>query len=47
MGTAVEILAEGVVEVEFCNDQGRTYATAALQPDDLVRLHHGPREQVA
>jgi len=47
VGTVVESLAEGAVEVEFCDDQGRTYATAALQPDDLVRLHHGPLEQVA
>ena len=47
VGTVVETLAEGAVEVEFCDDQGRTYATAALQAEDLVRLHHGPLEQVA
>lgn len=47
VGTVVETLAEGAVEVEFCDDQGRTYATAALEPEDLVRLHHGPLEQVA
>lgn len=47
VGTVVETLAEGAVEVEFCDDEGRTYATAALHPDDLVRLHHGPLEQVA
>lgn len=47
VGTVVEALAEGAVEVEFCDDQGRTYATAAVQPEDLVRLHHGPLEQVA
>lgn len=43
----VEALAEGAVEVEFCDDQGRTCAIAAVQPEDLVRLHHGPLEQVA
>jgi Domain of unknown function (DUF4926) len=47
VGTVVETLAEGAVEVEFCDDEGRTYASAALQPEDLVRLHHGPLEQVA
>ena len=45
--TVVEILAAGAVEVEFSEDQGRTYATAALQAGDLVRLHHRPLEQVA
>jgi hypothetical protein len=47
VGTVVETLAEGAVEVEFCDDKGRTYATAALLHEDLVRLHHGPLEQVA
>lgn len=47
VGTVVETLAEGAVEVEFCDDQGRTYATAALQEGDVVRLHRGPLEQVA
>lgn len=47
VGTVVETLAEGAVEVEFCDDEGRTYASAVLQPEDLVRLHHGPLEQVA
>jgi class 3 adenylate cyclase len=40
-------LCRDAVEVVFCDGEGRTYATAALQPDDLVRLHHGPLEQVA
>ena len=47
VGTVVEVLAEDAVEVEFCDDEGRTYATAAVQPEDLVRLHHRPLEQVA
>lgn len=47
VGTVVEILAGSAVEVEFCDDEGHTYATAALQPEDLVRLHHGPLERVA
>ena len=30
VGTAVEQLAAGVFEVEFSDDMGRTYATAAV-----------------
>jgi hypothetical protein len=33
--------------VEFCDDQGRTYATASLKSGDLVRLQRGPLQQVA
>jgi hypothetical protein len=29
-------------EVEFSDDQGRAYAMAALQADDLIRPHHRP-----
>jgi hypothetical protein len=47
VGTVVEILSAGVVEVEFSDDEGRTYATAALPIEDLVRLHHAPLEHVA
>lgn len=47
VGTIVEILAPDAAEIEFCDDQGRTYATASLQASDLVRLHHAPLEQVA
>ena len=47
VGTVVEVFSSDAVEVEFSDDMGRTYATAALPSDDLVRLHHGPLEQVA
>jgi hypothetical protein len=47
VGTVVEILSPDAVEVEFADDGGRTYATAALTVADLVRLHHAPLEQVA
>jgi hypothetical protein len=47
VGTVVEILSPGAVEIEFSDDEGRTYATAALAVADLVRLHHTPLEQVA
>ena len=47
VGTVVEMLSPSVAEVEFCDDQGRTYAMAALRLDELMRLYHRPVEQVA
>lgn len=35
VGTIVEMLAPGVYEVEFCDLEGRTYASGALQSDVL------------
>lgn len=40
VGTVVEILAPGVCEVEFCDDGGRTYASAALRENQLMLLHY-------
>jgi hypothetical protein len=40
VGTVVEILAPGVYEVEFCDDEGQTYAELALRNDQLVPLHN-------
>ena len=42
VGTVVEQLAPGVVEVEFSDEQGRTYATAAVKADQLIVLHYEP-----
>ena len=47
VGTVVEDLAPDVYEVEFCDDDGRTYATAALKANQLIRLHHQPIHQAA
>jgi len=47
VGTIVEVLSPTAAEVEFCDDQGRTYAIAALRSEELIRLHHQPYEQVA
>ncbi len=47
VGTVVEDLAPGVYEVEFCDDNGRTYAVASLRGDELIRLHHQPVDQAA
>lgn len=42
VGTVVEALAPGVFEVEFSDDQGRTYAQLALPADQLLVLHYQP-----
>jgi len=47
VGAVVETWAPGVYEVEFCDDNGRTYAMAALKADLLMRLHHEPVHQAA
>ena len=41
VGTVVETLAPGVFEVEFCDNDGRTYASLALKGGQLLVLHHG------
>jgi len=40
VGTVVEILAPEVYEVEFCDDEGQTYAELALRGDQLMTLHN-------
>jgi hypothetical protein len=40
VGTVVEILADGVFEVEFIDDNGRTFATSALKNEELLLLHY-------
>jgi hypothetical protein len=47
VGTIVEDLAPGVYEVDFSDDQGRTYASVALRSDQLMRLYHEPTEHAA
>ena len=47
VGTVVESWAPGVCEVEFSDDNGRTYAMVALQGGQLMRLHHEPANQAA
>lgn len=47
VGTIVEILAPGVLEVEFADINGRTYASLAVKESDLMVLHHQPDEQAA
>jgi hypothetical protein len=42
VGTVVEELGEGVYEVEFSDDHGRTYAMLALREDQLMVLRYKP-----
>ena len=42
VGTVVEILAPGVVEVEFSDLDGNSYAMCAVQENSLMVLHHIP-----
>ncbi len=42
VGTVVEMLAPGVVEVEFSDLDGRTYAMCAIPENSLIVLHHMP-----
>jgi len=47
VGTVVEPLAPNVAEVEFSDDQGRTFALLTLRAEEVIRLHHQPSELVA
>jgi hypothetical protein len=42
VGTVVESLAPGVFEVEFSDNEGRTYASVSVRVDQLMVLHHRP-----
>ncbi len=44
VGTVVEVLAPDVFEVEFSDDDGRTYAMLALRMEQLMVLHYEPVE---
>ena len=43
VGTVVDILGNGVAyEVEFCDRDGRTYASLGLRPDQIMILRYEP-----
>ncbi len=42
VGTIVEELDSDVFEVEFSDNQGRTYAMLALSSNQFMRLHYQP-----
>jgi hypothetical protein len=47
VGTVVESWAPDVFEVEFSDDNGRTYAMVELKATQLMVLHHEPVHQAA
>jgi hypothetical protein len=42
VGTVVEALSPDLFEVEFSDDQGKTYAMLPLAADELIVLHTAP-----
>jgi len=44
VGTVVEALAPGVFEIEFSDDEGRTYAQLPVDQDQLLVLHYQPQQ---
>lgn len=42
VGTVVERLSDDRFEVEFSDDQGKTYALLPVAADALIVLHHAP-----
>ncbi|THJ20153.1 MAG: DUF4926 domain-containing protein [Nitrospira sp. CG24D] len=42
VGTVVESLGPGVFEVEFVDNDGRTYAMLPLKTSQLLLLHYQP-----
>ncbi len=47
VGVVVGEWAPGVYEVEFCDNDGKTYAMVALKAEQLMPLHHEPTHQAA
>lgn len=42
VGTVVELLAPDVYEVEFTDNNGRTFAELAVRAEQLLVLHYEP-----
>ena len=42
VGTVVDRLGPGVFEIEFCDDEGRTYAQLAVPAERLMVLRYEP-----
>ncbi|HEV1286211.1 MAG TPA: DUF4926 domain-containing protein [Bryobacteraceae bacterium] len=47
VGVIVGEWAPEVYEVEFCDNDGKTYALVALKAEQLLTLHHDPTHQAA
>jgi hypothetical protein len=39
VGTVVERWKDGVFEVEFSDNSGKSYAFVALRPEQMIKLH--------
>jgi hypothetical protein len=44
VGTVVERLGDGVYEVEFSDDNGKSYASLGIPASQLLVLHHNTLE---
>jgi hypothetical protein len=44
VGTIVEILSDDVFEVEFSDNEGKTYSLLSLKNYQLIQLHFNPLE---
>lgn len=44
VGTVVEFLGPGVFEVEFADEEGRTYAQLPVAAEQLMVLHYRPQQ---
>ena len=40
VGTVVEVLVPDAYEVEFCDDEGQTYAELVLRSEQIIVLHN-------
>jgi uncharacterized protein DUF4926 len=48
VGTVVDVLGDGkALEVEFCDREGRTYASLGLRPDQVMVLRYEPQRRSA
>ncbi len=46
VGTIIELHSRGEFEVEFSDDEGKTYAQLSLSEHQLIVLHHAPAKSV-
>ena len=44
VSTVVDVLAPGVFDIEFSDDEGRTYVQAVLHEAELLLLHYQPQQ---
>uniref|UniRef100_B8HZQ6 DUF4926 domain-containing protein n=1 Tax=Cyanothece sp. (strain PCC 7425 / ATCC 29141) TaxID=395961 RepID=B8HZQ6_CYAP4 len=47
VGTIVEVYAPNIFEVEFVDLQGKTYAIATLDANQVMQLHYQALPQIA